>query len=349
VIKSAIARVVERVDLSEAEMISVMDEIMGGEATPAQIASFITALRMKGETVEEITGAARVMRARVTPIRVGKIVDIDRDEINIERESILDTCGTGGSGTKTFNVSTTVALVLAASGVKVAKHGNRSVSSACGSADVLEKLGVNLDIGPELVENCINQLGIGFLFAPALHGAMKHAIGPRKEVGIRTIFNILGPLTNPAGADRQVLGVYRRELVEPMTRVLQKLGCKKGFIVHGSDGMDEITLTGLTHVGEISSDGLRFYEVSPEKYGLKPCSLEDLKGGDAERNAEIVKGILSGQKGPCREVVLLNSAFALVAAEKTATVAEGLKLAAEVVDQGVALDKLNGLVEMTNQ
>ncbi len=348
-IKSAIARVVERIDLSEAEMISVMDEIMGGEATAAQIASFITALRMKGETVEEITGAARVMRARVTPIRVGKIVDIDRDEINIERESILDTCGTGGSGTKTFNVSTTVAFVLAACGVKVAKHGNRSVSSACGSADVLEKLGVNLDIGPELVENCINQLGIGFLFAPALHGAMKYAIGPRKEVGIRTIFNILGPLTNPAGADRQVLGVFRRELVEPMTRVLKKLGCKKGFIVHGSDGMDEITLTGFTYLGEISTDGLQFYEVSPEEFGLKTCSLEDLKGGDAERNAEIVKGILAGKKGPCRDVVLLNSAFALVAAEKSAAVTEGLKLAAEVVDQGVALDKLNGLVEMTNQ
>jgi anthranilate phosphoribosyltransferase len=349
VIKSAIARVVEGVDLSEAEMISVMDEIMGGEATPAQIASFITALRLKGETVEEITGAARVMRARVTPIRVGKVVDIDRDDINIERESILDTCGTGGSGTKTFNVSTTVAFVLAACGVKVAKHGNRSVSSACGSADVLEKLGVNLDVGPEVVENCINELGIGFLFAPALHGAMKYAIGPRKEIGIRTIFNILGPLTNPAGANRQVLGVYRYELVEPMTLVLQKLGCKRGFIVHGSDGMDEITLTGKTHIGEIGSGDLKFYDVSPEDFGLKPCTLEELKGGDAERNAEIVRDILSGKKGPCRDVVLLNSAFALVAADKVPTVFDGLKLASEAVDQSAALEKLNGLVEMTNQ
>jgi len=348
VIKDAIARVVEGMDLSEAEMISVMDEIMGGEATPAQIAAFITALRLKGETVEEITGAARVMRARVTPIRVGSVVDIDRDDINIERESILDTCGTGGSGTKTFNVSTTVAFILAACGVKVAKHGNRSVSSACGSADVLEKLGVNLDIGPELVENCINQVGIGFLFAPALHGAMRYAIGPRKEIGIRTIFNILGPLTNPAGADCQVLGVYRRELVEPMTRVLKKLGCKKGFIVHGSDGMDEITLTGSTYIGEISNH-LSFYEVCPEDYGLKSCSLEELKGGDADRNAEIVKDILSGEKGPCRDIVLLNSAFALVAADKVSTVSDGLKLAAEVVDNGMALGKLNELVEMTNR
>ena len=345
-IKNAIASVVEGIDLSEAEMISVVDEIMGGEATPAQIAAFITALRLKGETVDEITGAARVMRARVTPIRVGAAVDIDRDDINIERESILDTCGTGGSGTKTFNISTTVAFILAACGVKVAKHGNRSVSSACGSADVLEKLGVNLDIEPEVVENCINTLGIGFLFAPALHGAMKYAIGPRKEIGIRTIFNILGPLTNPAGADRQVLGVYRRELVKPMTLVLKKLGCKKGFIVHGSDGMDEITLTGPTFIGEIG-DELRFYEVCPEDYGLQSCSLEELKGGDAERNAEIVKNILLGKKGPCREVVLLNSAFALVAADKVPVVTEGLRLAAEVVDNGTALEKLKGLVNMT--
>ena len=347
-IKTAIAKVVEGTDLSEAEMISVMDEIMGGEATPAQIAAFITALRLKGETVEEISGAAKVMRARATPIRVGAVMDIDRDDINIEQESILDTCGTGGSGTKTFNVSTTVAFILAACGVRVAKHGNRSVSSACGSADVLEKLGVNLDIGPEVVENCIKQLGIGFLFAPALHGAMKYAIGPRKEIGIRTIFNILGPLTNPAGADRQVLGVYRRELVEPMTRVLKKLGCKKGFIVHGSDGMDEITLTGPTSIGEIGDD-LRFYDIRPEDYGLTPCSLDELKGGDADRNAEIVKGILKGEKGPRRDVVLLNSAFALVTAEKVSSVNDGLKLAAEILDSGKALDKLEGLVEMTNR
>ncbi|NLC71882.1 MAG: anthranilate phosphoribosyltransferase [Desulfuromonadaceae bacterium] len=346
-IKEAIARVVERQDLSEATMITVMDEIMGGESTSAQIASFITALRMKGETVDEITGAAKVMRARATPIRVGKIVGIDRDEINVERESILDTCGTGGSGTKSFNISTTVAFILAASGVKVAKHGNRCISSACGSADVLEKLGVNLDTSPERVTECINALGIGFLFAPALHGAMKHAIGPRKEIGIRTIFNILGPLTNPAGADRQVLGVYRRELVEPITRVLQKLGCRRGFVVHGSDGMDEVTLTGPTWVGEIRSDKLHFYEVKPEDYGLSCCTLDELRGGDAEQNAQIVRAILGGEKGPRRDVVLLNSAFALLAAERVESVMEGVQRAAAVVDQGLALEKLDGLVEMT--
>jgi anthranilate phosphoribosyltransferase len=346
-IKEAIARVVEGQDLSETEMITVMDEIMGGEATPAQIASFITALRIKGETVDEISGAAKVMRARAVPIRVGKIVGIDRDEINVERESILDTCGTGGSGTKSFNISTTVAFILAASGAKVAKHGNRCVSSACGSADVLEKLGVNLDTSPERVTECINQLGIGFLFAPVLHGAMKYAIGPRREIGIRTIFNILGPLTNPAGADRQVLGVYRRELVEPITRVLQKLGCRKGFVVYGSDGMDEVTLTGPTAVGEIDGGRLDFYEVKPEDYGLNRCTLDELRGGDAEQNAQIVRGILEGQKGPRRDVVLLNSAFALVAADRARDIPEGIAKAAAVVDQGLALKKLDGLVEMT--
>jgi anthranilate phosphoribosyltransferase len=238
-IKIAIAKVVERENLTEGEMIEVMNQIMSGECTPAQIGAFITALRMKGETVEEITGAARVMRERATPIRVGKgVLDIDRDDINIDRETILDVVGTGGDGTNTFNVSTTVSFVVSACGVKVAKHGNRSVSSACGSADVLEKLGINLDVTPETVENCIDQIGIGFLFAPALHGAMKHAIGPRREIGIRTIFNILGPLTNPAGADCQVMGVYHADLVEKLAGVLHKLGCRHGFVVHGSDGMD---------------------------------------------------------------------------------------------------------------
>ena len=252
-IKKAIAKVVERHDLTESEMIEVMDQIMSGEATPAQVAAFITALRMKGETVEEITGAARVMRDRVTPIRVGRnVLDIDRDDINLDQETILDTCGTGGSGTNTFNVSTTVAFVVSACGVKVAKHGNRSVSSSCGSADVLESLGVSLNVTPETVEKCINEIGIGFLFAPALHGAMKHAIGPRREIGIRTIFNILGPLTNPAGAGCQVLGVYRDDLVEKLARVLQKLGCRRGFVVHGRDGMDEITLTSETLMAEVT-------------------------------------------------------------------------------------------------
>ncbi|OGU17181.1 MAG: anthranilate phosphoribosyltransferase [Geobacteraceae bacterium GWC2_53_11] len=348
-IKKAIARVVERENLSEGDMIGVMNQIMSGECTPAQIGSFITALRMKGETVEEITGAARVMRERATPIRVGRgVVDIDRDDINIDRETILDVVGTGGDGTNTFNVSTTVSFVVSACGVKVAKHGNRSVSSACGSADVLEKLGINLDVTPETVEKCIDQIGIGFLFAPALHGAMKHAIGPRREIGIRTIFNILGPLTNPAGADCQVMGVYREDLVEKLAGVLHKLGCRHGFVVHGSDGMDEITLTGETLVAEVTPEGITLSRVNPEQFGFSRCSMSELKGGDAAANAVIVTAVLSGEPGPRRNIVLLNAAYALVAAGKTATLAEGITLAAEAIDSGRALQQVKNLASMTS-
>jgi len=348
-IKEAIAKVVERLDLSEGEMIDVMDQVMGGEATPAQIAAFITALRMKGETVAEITGAARVMRSRATPIRVGNVVDLDRDEINADRETILDTCGTGGSGTKTFNVSTAVAFVVAGCGIKVAKHGNRSVSSACGSADVLEQLGVNLEVSPEKVEQCINEIGVGFLFAPALHGAMKHAIGPRREVGIRTIFNILGPLTNPAGADRQVLGVYQESLVEPMAKVLCELGCKRGFVVHGMDGMDEITMTGPTRVAEIKDGVVTVGTIEPEDVGLTRCELKDLQGGDAVCNAQIVTAILNGEPGPHRDIVVFNAAHALVAAGVAKDVKEGVEVAAASIDEKRALGKLKELVELTNQ
>lgn len=348
-IKKAIAKVVERVNLSEGEMIEVMNQIMSGECTPAQIGAFITALRMKGETVEEITGAARVMRERATPIRVGKgVLDIDRDDINIDRETILDVVGTGGDGTNTFNISTTVSFVVSACGVKVAKHGNRSVSSACGSADVLEKLGINLDVTPETVENCIDQIGIGFLFAPALHGAMKHAIGPRREIGIRTIFNILGPLTNPAGADCQVMGVYRADLVEKLAGVLQKLGCRHGFVVHGSDGMDEMTLTGETVVAEVTPSGITLSSVTPEQLGLTRCKMEALKGGDAVANAAIVRAVLAGEPGPRRDIVLLNAAYALVAAGTAATPADGMILAAEAIDSGRALQQVAKLAALTN-
>jgi anthranilate phosphoribosyltransferase len=347
-IKKAIAMAVEGQDLSEGEMIEVMDQIMGGEATPAQIGSFITALRMKGETAAEITGAARVMRARATPIRVGPVLDLDRDEINVERETILDTCGTGGSGTKSFNISTTVALVVAACGVKVAKHGNRSISSACGSADVLEKLGVNLDVTPQQVEECIRDIGVGFLFAPALHGAMKHAIGPRKEIGIRTIFNILGPLTNPAGADRQVLGVYRGDLVPTMAQVLNQLGCRRGFVVHGCDGMDEVTLTGPSQIGEIRDTTVTTYTVAPEDFGFRRCALADLQGGDAACNADIVRGVLAGEQGPKRDVVLLNAGFALAAAGMSADVPAGIELARKAIDTGSAEGKLLDLIRLTN-
>jgi anthranilate phosphoribosyltransferase len=349
-IRKAIARVVDRHDLSESEMIEVMDQIMSGGATPAQIAAFITALRMKGETVDEITGAARVMRDRALPIRVGKsVLGMDRDDINLDRETILDTCGTGGSGTNSFNISTTVAFVVSACGVKVAKHGNRAVSSSCGSADVLEALGVNLNITPETVERSIAEIGIGFLFAPALHGAMKHAIGPRREIGIRTIFNILGPLTNPAGADCQVLGVYREDLVEKLAHVLKKLGCRRGFVVHGVDGMDEITLTGATRIAEVTPEGVEVRLIAPEDFGLKSCGVDELHGGDALGNAVIVKKILSGVDGAKRRVVLLNAAFGLIAAGKAASVGDGLKLAAEAIDSGRALAQLEKLVALTNE
>lgn len=348
-IKAAIAKLVDRRDLNELEMIDAMNQIMGGEATPAQIGSFITALRMKGETIPEIIGAARVMRERVTPIQVGDVVDIDRDEINVDRETILDTCGTGGSGTKSFNISTTVAIVVAACGAKVAKHGNRSISSSCGSADVLEKLGVKLDVAPELIAECINTIGVGFLFAPALHGAMKYAIGPRREIGIRTIFNILGPLTNPAGADRQVLGVFRKDLVEPLAQVLLSLGCRRGFVVHGEDGMDEITLTGTTLVAAISGNNVELQTIAPEQFGFKRCRLEDLQGGDAEQNAEIVNAVLSGQPGSKLNIVLLNSAYALVAAGLVTDIDAGIERAREVITSGHAKSTLDALIRITNQ
>lgn len=349
-IKKAIAKVVERENLTESEMIEVMDQIMSGESTPAQTAALITALRMKGETVEEITGAARVMRDRAVHIRVGRnVLDLDRDEINLDRETILDTCGTGGSGTNSFNISTTVAFVVSACGVKVAKHGNRSVSSACGSADVLESLGVNLDVTPEAVERCITEIGIGFLFAPALHGAMKHAIGPRREIGIRTIFNILGPLTNPAGAQCQVLGVYREDLAETLALVLRKLGCRRGFVVHGLDGMDEVTLTTETRIAEVTPEGVTTCLFGPEELGFARCSMDELRGGDAVANAAIVRDVLSGAPGPKRDIVLLNAAFSLVAAGTSATLAEGVAMAAQAVDSGRAMAQLEKLIALTNQ
>ena len=349
-IRKAIARIVELKNLTEGEMIEVMNQIMSGECTPAQIGAFITALRMKGETVEEITGAARVMRERATPIRVGKgALDIDRDDINIDRETILDVVGTGGDGTNTFNISTTVSFVVSACGVKVAKHGNRAVSSACGSADVLEKLGINLDVTTETVEHCIDKIGIGFLFAPALHGAMKYAIGPRREIGIRTIFNILGPLTNPAGADCQVMGVYRADLVEKLAGVLHKLGCRHGFVAHGSDGMDEITLTGETLLAEVTPAGVKLTTVTPEQLGLTRCDMAALKGGDATANARIVKAVLACEQGARRDIVLLNAAYALVAADKVATPAEGMALAAKAIDSGRALQQVEKLAALTSQ
>jgi len=346
--KEAIEKVVRKIDLTEAQTHGVFDEIMSGKATPAQIGSFVTALRMKGETVDEITGAAKVMREKSIKIHTGKsAVGIDRDDINIDEETIVDTCGTGGSGTNTFNISTAVAFVVAGSGLKVAKHGNRGASSECGSADVLEALGVNLDIGPDRVEKCIKEIGIGFMYAPLFHGAMKYAITPRKEIGIRTIFNLLGPLSNPANATSQVLGVYDAKLTEVIAAVLKNLGCRRALVVSGMDTLDEITITGKTKITELNKGRLKTYFVSPEKFGMKRSKLRSIKGGSAKENAKILLSILEGERGARRNVVLLNAAAALVAGFKAGNFKEGIELAKDSIDSGRAVEKLNRLIVMT--
>ena len=340
-IGDAIARVIEGVNLSEVDMHSVMDQIMTGEATPVQIGSFLTALRMKGETIEEITGAAQVMREKVTPIDSG--VDISRGDI------LLDTCGTGGDGSGTFNVSTTSAIIVAGCGVTVAKHGNRSVSSSCGSADVLEAAGVNLSLDADQVGQCIKEVGIGFLFAPSLHRAMKYAIGPRREIGVRTIFNVLGPLTNPAGANVQVLGVFSEDLTEPIANVLAKLGSLRALVVHGEGNLDELTLTGQTRISELKDGVVNSYTIKPEQFGLKRCALEDLGGGDTSEEAAIImRRILDGEPGPRREMTLLNSGAALMVAGRCQDLSSGIALAADSIDSGRAISKLEQLITYTN-
>jgi anthranilate phosphoribosyltransferase len=339
-IREAITHVVDGLDLSEEQMHDVMDDIMSGEATPAQIGSFLTGLRVKGETVEEITGAVRVMRQKVTVIDTG--VDTAAGGV------IVDTCGTGGDGSSTFNVSTTAAFVVAGCGVTVAKHGNRSVSSSCGSADVLEAAGVNLELTPEQVTTCIKQTGIGFLYAPALHKAMKYAIGPRREMGIRTIFNILGPLTNPAGANVQVLGVFAEELTRPLAEVLARLGSKRALVVHGEGNLDELTITGSTIISELKDGVVDTYRVTPEEFGFSRATLHELSGGrDSEESATIMKNVLSGDKGARRDMVLLNSGAALMAAGIVEDMLSGISYAATCIDSGKALGKLNDLIQFT--
>ncbi len=347
-IKESITKLVRREHLSEKEASEVMTEIMSGEATEAQVASFITALRMKGETVEEITGCARVMRNFATPIRYRASIGLDRDDINIDRETILDTCGTGGDGTNTFNVSTATALVIASCGLPVAKHGNRSVSSACGSADVLEALGVNLNVTPEKVEECLTAIHIGFLFAPALHGAMKYAIGPRRQIGIRTVFNILGPLTNPAGAAFQLMGVYDASLLEVLASVLKNLGSRRAWIAHGDDGVDEISITGPTRIAELSNGEIKSFTITPEDYNIQRASLDDIRGGNATENAQIIRSILKGEKGPKRNIVLLNAAAGLFLGGKAQSVKDGVALAEKAIDTGLTAATLQQLVAITN-
>lgn len=335
-LKRFIAKLVERQHLAAGEAEEAMGVIMEGEATPAQIASFLTALRVKGETVEEITGCARAMRAKATPIRAGNRL-------------VVDTCGTGGDGSGTFNISTTAALVVAGAGLTVAKHGNRSVSSRSGSADVLEALGVRLDLEPAEVEECLDRIGIAFLFAPRLHPAMKHALGPRREMGIRTIFNLLGPLTNPAGAQAQVVGVYHPELTETLGRVLQRLGTVRALVVHGLEGLDEISLSGPTRITEVADGQCRTYLLEPEDAGFTRASPGSYAGGDADRNAAITLEILGGEKGPHRDVVLLNAAAALLAGGAVENLREGVALAASSIDSGRAMAKLEALREFTGK
>ena len=335
-IKDAIAKLADRCSLTEQEAESVMLEIMDGAATSAQIAAYLMGLRLKGETVEEVTGSVRAMRAKALRIAVGDPL-------------VVDTCGTGGDGAHTFNISTTTALVVAGAGLTVAKHGNRSVSSKSGSADVLSALGVKIDLPPERVADCINEVGIGFLFAPLYHGAMKHCVGPRHEMGIRTMLNLLGPLTNPAGAAIQVLGVYESRLTSLLGTVLMHLGSQHCFVVHGMDGLDEITLTAKTQISEAKGGVLSNYLMDPADFGLALVPAKQLAGGTPQENAAITRDILRGRKGPKRDIVCLNAAPALVAGRKVRSLQDGFVLAGQILDSGAAAEKLGLLIEFTNR
>lgn len=330
VIATAISKLVGQQHLSEEEAAQTMRQIMEGGATPAQIAAFLIALRIKGETIGEVTGCARVMREKASHIRAPDPYTID-------------TCGTGGDGAQTFNISTTAAFVVAGAGIPVAKHGNRSVSSRCGSADVLQALGVQIELTPEMAEKCLTEIGMTFLFAPLFHSAMKHAVGPRREIGVRTIFNLLGPLTNPAGARRQILGVYDGALIEPLARVLGNLGSVRALVVHGTDGLDEITTTSETAIAELREGQVSCYTIKPEQFGMPRVSLTALAGGDAQHNANLTQAVLEGHTGPPRDVVLLNAAAGLVAADAASDIEAGLELAAQSIDSGAALRKLHQL------
>ena len=331
---SAIKAVTEHRDLSAGDMRSVMRLIMTGEATQAQIGGFLIGLRMKGETVDEIAAAAEVMRELAA-------------HVGASGPHLVDTCGTGGDGASTFNISTASAFVVAAAGGKVAKHGNRSISSKSGSADVLEAAGVNLDIKPEQVAQCIDEVGVGFMFAPMHHGAMKHAIGPRKEMGVRTVFNVLGPLTNPASAPNQVLGVFSRELVEPLAQVLAKLGSEHVLVVHADDGMDEISIGSATTIAELKDGKVQTYQVQPEDFGLNKGDVAALAVDSADSSLAVVKAVLNNEAGPARDIVQLNAGAAIYAAGLAGTLADGVNKAGDVIASGEAMKKLEALVSLT--
>jgi len=332
-IREAISALIEGRSLTADEAAQVMEEIMDDRVTPAQFGAFVTALRLKGETVDEISGLARTMRAKAIPVNTSG--------------PVVDTCGTGGDGSATFNISTAAAFVTAGAGLKVAKHGNRAMSSQCGSADVLEALGVKIELAAGQVQRCLEEVGIGFMFAPAFHPAMKYAGAPRREIGIRTVFNIVGPLTNPAGARAQVLGVADGSLLEKLALVLQSLGSEHAMVVHGEDGLDEITLNGRTLICELRGGNIASYSISPEDYGLAGSGIDSLRGGTAQENAARLSSVLSGTAGPERDVVLLNAAAALVVGDKTPSIQSGIELAQQSIDSGQALARLNQMVSLT--
>jgi anthranilate phosphoribosyltransferase len=332
--------------LSREEARTAMAEVLTGKCTDAQIAALLVALHMKGETVEEIVGFAEAIRAAATPLSIHQNSTVDVSGTG--RDALVDTCGTGGDASGTFNISTATALVVAGAGVRVAKHGNRGVTSKCGSADVMEALGVRIYLPPARLAACLEEVGIAFLFAPAMHSAMKYVQPARRELRLRTVFNLLGPLTNPAHASAQVVGVYSVELVEKLAEALSMLGLHRAMVVHGLDGLDEITITGPTRVAEVREGSVRTYEVTPEEFGIERAPIEDICGGDAAVNATIIREILGGKKSPKRDVVLLNAAAALVAAGRADHVAEALPLAARSIDSGAAAEKLEAMVRFTN-
>ncbi|HLD41169.1 MAG TPA: anthranilate phosphoribosyltransferase [Candidatus Omnitrophota bacterium] len=334
-IKEAIIQLIEQKGLTQSQAKEAMEEIMRGETSPAQIAAFLTALRIKGESIDEITGSALAMRGFVK-------------RINVDEDVVLDTCGTGGDIKHTFNISTVCAFIAAGSGLTVAKHGNRAVSSRSGSADLLEALGVNINIDQNKVEQCLKNIGIGFLFAQSLHPAMRFAAPVRRELGVRTIFNLLGPLTNPAFATHQLLGVYDARLLKVMARVLGNLGIRHAVVVHGQDGLDEVTTTAVTLVCEFKNGRLRSYSLRPVDLGIKKAKLKDLEGGNARDNAEIAKAILQGEKGPKRDIALLNAGCAIYTADKVKSIREAIELAKESIDSGNAWRKLEELRNFTN-
>ncbi len=337
--KNSLEKILKGQDLSHAEMFSVMQQVMAGELTPAQIAGLLVALRMKGETVDEISAAASVMRSLSTQVKIA------------DKTYLVDTCGTGGDGIQTFNVSTVSAFVAAAAGAKVAKHGGRSVSSTCGSADVLEALGVNVNLSPERVAHCVDQIGIGFMFAPNHHSAMKHAAPVRRELGIRTIFNLLGPMTNPANAKRQVMGVFDKDLTATLAQVLLKLGAEHVLVVHGADGMDEISFTGDTYVAELKNGQVIEYTLNPTQFGLSLHQLKDIQIQNAEESKAMILDVLSGISNTkniaARDIVLLNAGAAIYVAGVATSLQAGISMAAQVIDEGSALEKLNQLIAIT--